>query len=359
MSDLISETAQRLFSSHAEAAFDATPERVEDGASPWPESLWHDIEAMGMPLALLAEEDGGYGLDAREALGLVRIAGHHALPVPLGETLVANWLLAAVRLPLAEGPASLIRGLTATQCEDGWQVHGSAPRCAYGRYAHVVVALANTADGQTLLVRLAPTPQLDPSSNLAAEARDDLQIEQTVPTTCAATISLSADTWLALGATLRAQALAGALEATLALCVEYANERQQFGRPIGKFQAIQHHLALMAGEVAAARAGADFAAGRLPLALSEAAAFTFAAATAKLRTGGAAGQVAALAHQIHGAIGFSHEYHLHALTRRLWAWREEYGAEAYWAEYLGTAVCERGAAALWPFITAEPTGDAA
>lgn len=359
MNDLISETAQRLFSSHAEAAFSAMPERVENGASPWLDPLWRDIEAMGMPLALLAEDDGGYGLDAREALGLVRIAGHHALPVPLGETLLANWLLAAVGLPLAEGPATLAWGLSATRCENGWQVHGSAPRCAYGRYAQVIVALADTADGRTLLLRLASAPQFEPGCNLAAEARDNLRIEQTVAATCAAAISLTADTWLAIGATLRAQAMAGALEATLALCVEYANERQQFGRAIGKFQAIQHHLAVMAGEVAAARAGADFAAGRLPLAFTEADAFTFAAATAKLRTGEAAGRIAALAHQIHGAIGFSREYRLHALTRRLWAWREEYGAEAYWAEYLGTAVCRLGAGGLWPFITEEPLGNAA
>jgi len=75
-------------------------------------------------------------------------------------------------------------------------------------------------------------------------------------------------------------------------------------------------------------------------------------AVAKVRVGEAAGNGAAIAHQVHGAMGFTYEHSLHHSTRRLWAWREEFGNEAVWAARLGRMVAERGADGLWPFITA-------
>ena len=71
-----------------------------------------------------------------------------------------------------------------------------------------------------------------------------------------------------------------------------------------------------------------------------------------MRGGEAAGTGAAIAHQVHGAMGFTYEHSLHHATRRLWSWREEFGNEAVWAARLGRMVAERGADGLWPFITA-------
>ena len=65
-----------------------------------------------------------------------------------------------------------------------------------------------------------------------------------------------------------------------------------------------------------------------------------------------AGTGAAIAHQVHGAMGFTHEHSLHHATRRLWSWREEFGNEAVWAARLGKMVTRHGADGLWPFITA-------
>jgi acyl-CoA dehydrogenase len=76
--------------------------------------------------------------------------------------------------------------------------------------------------------------------------------------------------------------------------------------------------------------------------------FPFAVAVAKARTGEAAGKVAEIAHQVHGAMGFTHEHPLHFATRRLWSWRDEFGSDAYWQERIGRLVCEAGGAALWP-----------
>jgi len=75
-------------------------------------------------------------------------------------------------------------------------------------------------------------------------------------------------------------------------------------------------------------------------------------ATAKIRAGEAASAAAAIAHQIHGAIGFSQEHALHRYTQRLWAWRDDFGSESAWAVRLGRAVATKGADGLWPWVAA-------
>jgi acyl-CoA dehydrogenase len=153
--------------------------------------------------------------------------------------------------------------------------------------------------------------------------------------------------------------LVGALESALEQAVAYAGERVQFGKPIGKNQAIQQQLALMAGDVAAARVAALVAAADAPggepahnsTAAAQCAATRFSTAVAKVRAGEAATRGAAIAHQVHGAIGFTHEHALHFATRRLWAWREEFGTDAQWAAELGRAAITARAAGFWPAMT--------
>ena len=132
----------------------------------------------------------------------------------------------------------------------------------------------------------------------------------------------------------------------LAISVEYARERVQFGRPIGRFQAVQQQLAVLAGEVAAAKAACEAAADACDRGDG-----TLAIAAAKCRIGQAVGTATRVAHQTHGAIGFTHEHELHHRTRRLWAWRDEYGSEGYWAEVVGRRALAAGGRGLWPLLT--------
>jgi acyl-CoA dehydrogenase len=139
------------------------------------------------------------------------------------------------------------------------------------------------------------------------------------------------------------------MERALDTAVTYAGERKQFGRPIGKFQAVQQNLAVLAGQVAAAGAAAD--AGVEALSESDAAKQEFLAGVAKTRVGDAATITSEIAHQVHGAIGFTKEYSLQLSTRRLWSWRDEFGGDTEWAAKVGAYVCARGADALWPTLT--------
>ena len=139
-----------------------------------------------------------------------------------------------------------------------------------------------------------------------------------------------------LQACLSASQLSGALMAVFQRTLQYANERNQFGRPIGKFQAIQHQLAVMSEHVFAARMAAQLGCsgeGIAPVRLR--------VAVAKARTSEAALVVAELGHSIHGAIGFTEEYDLQLWTRRLHAWRQTAGTESYWHDVAGACLVQQ------------------
>ena len=136
------------------------------------------------------------------------------------------------------------------------------------------------------------------------------------------------------------------MDAILRSATRYATERRQFGKPIGAYQAIQQNLAVLAGHAAAA----DIAAAHAFRAADRGDA-AFEIGVAKVRAGEAAGIGASIAHQVHGALGFTYEHDLQFVTRRLWAWRAEFGGEGWWATALGREVAGWGADALWSTVT--------
>jgi acyl-CoA dehydrogenase len=154
---------------------------------------------------------------------------------------------------------------------------------------------------------------------------------------------------LLMGGVARSLQIAGALESMLDISVRYSNERVAFEKKISKFQAVQHNLARLAGESAAALAAATSAADAFAAGAAPDAAF-LEAASAKIRCSEAAEKAAAIAHQVHGAIGFTIEHILHRYTLRALAWRDDFGSESYWAVELGKRVAANGADELWPLV---------
>jgi len=314
--DLIRDSAERLFG------------RKENHRDP--AKLWREAEAAGFGLALLSEAEGGVGLSTEEALEPVIIAGLHAAPVPLAETMLANWLLARSGEAPAEGAALVAR-------------QSVAPLSWGGAVSEVLVV----DDGGALTRLRAEDCSWQPVSSLSGDPVARL----TAHAGPAARVStgVSSDHLEAMAALLRAAQIAGGLEGVVALSLGYAAERVQFGRSLGKFQAIQHYLARMANEAAAARAGVAMAAAAADRGNTEH--LIALCAAAKIRAGEAVAPVTELAHQIHGAIGFSQEYPLHPLTRRLWLWRELDGDEALWSERLGALLMSGRKKGLWSQIT--------
>jgi alkylation response protein AidB-like acyl-CoA dehydrogenase len=155
--------------------------------------------------------------------------------------------------------------------------------------------------------------------------------------------ALAAGDDLALAA-LKTAEIAGALESVLAMTLAWTQTREQFGKPLSRNQAVQHELAKLAGEVAAAGAAVGLAAQGLALGKP------LAIAAAKARASEAAGQGAAIAHQLHGAIGVTAEHRLNLFTRALWQWRDAVGSEFHWQAVLGRAALAAGS--VWQVATA-------
>ena len=329
---LLAETAERLFADHATRATQDAMERGE-----FPHALWDAMAETGLTMAAAPEEAGGAGLGLEDVLALVRVAGAHALPAPLVETLLAQCLLASVGLEPPEGVLTIAPVLRSDAPGfAGGRLPGLARRVPWARHAAAVVVVAA---GQVVLA--GPPRVVALAANHANEPRDTVLLDET-PVLASAPGTPPLREW---GALFRANAMAGALQRCTAMSLTYARDRVQFGRPIAKFQAVQHQIALLASQAAAARVAAEAAARA-----AAAGPASFQVAAAKVRVGEAATQGAAIAHQVHGAMGFTHEHTLHHATRRLWSWREEFGNEAEWAARLGALVRQAGGAGLWPLV---------
>lgn len=325
-------------------------ETVRRGSSgEWLAESWQAIDALGLTQALVKEADGGPGIDPADAADMLRLVGYWAVPLPLAEAMLGAGLLAQSGMAVAGGPMTLApphRTTVALEHRgDGWFADGHAARVPWGRCAATLLLIAAAADGPCLVALPAGLFTVKEGANLAGEPRDDVRFNTSLPATAVQPIGMTADDVHAAGAALRTVMTAGGVQRLLDLTLGFAAEHRQFGRPIAKFQAVQQNLAMLAGQAALCRAASDMAAqalfardGRVAIAM------------AKARAGEAAALAAHLAHQVHGAIGFTEEYDLHLYSRRLLAWREEYGNEAEWNAIVGQA-CLDSADGAWALIT--------
>jgi acyl-CoA dehydrogenase len=345
MRTMLNDVASRLFTDLV------TPELITEAErGEWPTALWRAVEENGLTLPLLPESKGGAGTTWFDAFVLVAAAGRHAAPIPFAETIVASWLLAESGLGVPEGPLTIAPAgaderLTLERAGDGTRVHGTANRVPWGASAEHVVVIGDVGGTPTVGLVARGAARAEAGKNLALEPRDTLTFDGT-PAVASAPTTLAVDAVRVYGAMVRAAQMAGALQGALALAVKYVTERKQFGRAIGSFQAIQHQLALLAGHTAAASIAAEHA-----FRAADRGDARFEIGCAKARVGEAAGLGASIAHQVHGAIGFTYEHSLHFLTRRLWSWRAEFGAEAFWNAEVGRATAARGADQFWSFVT--------
>jgi acyl-CoA dehydrogenase len=350
--NLVIEQADRLLARHV-----TTDELARADRGEWLASMWKAVQEAGLPLALVPEAQGGVELASADALRLIRRTGYHTLPLPLAETMIAAalWAQASgeeIEAPLLSlAPVRADDSLIIEHAAGGYVLRGSVRRVPWGsNVAHVLLHVRDARATPHLALLAAASVVAEPRRNLANEPRPTLKLDGVLVAEAAIRPAppACADGFLAFGALVRAQQMAGAIERALEHALEYAMQRKQFGRPIGKFQAVQQMLAEAAGQYAAATAAADLA-----LAAYGRDDFAFAAALAKARVGEAAGKVAEVCHQVFAAMGFTQEHPLHYTTRRLWAWRDEFGNETYWQAKIGEVVCARGGEALWTMLAGD------
>jgi len=354
MQELITDSARRLL---GELSTREAIARMEGGG--WDPESWSTITASGFVDVLVEEAGEAAGDHWSRTYPVLHAIGLKSLPFPLAEALLCRGIAATAGLAGADGLVTLAvqdRELQLELSPNGrLTVDGRLPEVPWARCADHLLVAGRVADQDVLaLVGLrGDHVQLAQGANIAGEPRDDVTLRS------AKAVEWIAGSGFATGALLRHLALVrsammvGAAEAALELAVRYSGERRQFGRALSQFQAIQQMLAMLAGEVTAAKTitrAAFASAQREPQA--------FDVAVAKVRAGRVAEAAASIAHQVHGAIGFAREHPLHLHTRRLWSWRAEAGAESYWAECIGREAIARGGHQFWADLTASQTARA-
>lgn len=318
----------------------------------FPSALWIEAVEQGITRVLAEEDAGGLGIGWADAYPVLRACGRHAVPLPVAEAAIAETLARGTGIALPDGVPALVPATLPASALAGERLTLAPQRTPWGRDATYLVAVVANGHGGADLV-LAPTAGLaiTAEDNIGRDPRDTLA--GTVTVDARAPLRLPADSVRWLGALARSAQIAGAGAAALDLALRYATERSQFGRPLSGFQAIQHYLADLAGVVASVDAitmaacaafdgrglGTDGRTARLEI------------AAAKCRASEAVEKLTRLSHQVHGAIGFTYEYGLHFLTRRLWAWRAEFGGAGEWGEVLGRMAVEAGGDGIWPLVT--------
>jgi hypothetical protein len=287
---------------------------------------------------MVGEASGGAGLGWDAAFPLLRACGQHALPVPLAETM---WLRAVLSQAGVEAPAGpLAIAASGLPTGDGGMRCQAVP---HGALADWVLVCDTEGCG------LWPVMQ---GERQATGVHGSLQAHLSWPARPHGAIALpngtNAPDALHAGALLSAALMAGTMQHVLDITLEHASQRAQFGKSIGKFQAVQQQLSVMAEQVFAARMAAQIGCavdGTAPHALRS--------ALAKARVGEAADKVVAIAHAVHGAIGMTAEHGLQLHTRRLQEWRGDFGSAPYWHAQLGAALLAAPQASTLPFLLDE------
>ncbi len=346
--ELLADVASSIFRSFC------TPDRVDRG---WDPELWKTLDDSGMTLLSTEQVDGNPGGDLHDVAVLLREAGAGSAPIPLAETILGGLLLSKFGKSISAGPLAVCVSseVNRSPARDGWHLSGEIRRVPWARYAHSIVIVGHGDDGE-FLAQLEPSAEsLRLGSNLAEEPRDDLTIDDIVSSDRVTEVPNGTVKWTTMyGALFRCLLMSGAAERALDLTVTHTVERNQFGRPIARFQAVQQQVAEVAAEVAALRIASDAAVDAC-VQTEDISQRVMAIGSAKGQAGRTAGVVARIAHQMHGAIGITREHQLRLSTTRLWSWRDEWGNEGEWWSEIGSLLLESNQD-LWSNLARIPIG---
>jgi alkylation response protein AidB-like acyl-CoA dehydrogenase len=374
--DLGLNEAQQMLKTTARAFLEAEcppsyVREMEEDERGFTAELWAKIADQGWLGLIVPEAYGGVGMNFFDLSLLLEETGRALLPAPLFSDVVLGSMAIAdagteaqkeEMLPgLAQGQTIVTMALTepnarldaagietratpATPGEDGFRITGTKLFVPYAHVSDYLIVAARTGDeDEDITLFLVPRETSGVSQELLKTIASDRQSEvvfddASVP--LSAVLGETGKGWetirkvLAWGAAGKCAEMVGGAQAVLDMTVEYAKQRVQFGRPIGSFQAIQHHCADMATDVEGSRYLTHQAAWRLSSGLPA----EREVAIAKAWVSDAYGRVCAVAHQCHGAIGFTKEHDMQLYSRRAKAAEVAFGDSDHHLETVATAI---------------------
>ncbi|KUI37929.1 acyl-CoA dehydrogenase [Mycobacterium sp. IS-1590] len=301
--------------------------------------LWRRLDELGLVRLTGAEESGGSGAGWFEAAELLAAAARNAVRTPLAEhDLLACWLL----------EANGMSGDDAVRTVCLLDEDGTADGVPWAAASDRVVVVWRDGDDHRVADVDPAALTITPGSNLIGEPRDSVEADVAALDGVPVTADLVAELRLR-AAMVRAIQVCAALDRIVLSSVEHAASRVQFGRPLSRFQAVQHLIADSAAEAALARAATEAALTTAVTSGWSMGNLAFRVATARSCVGHATSVVVRNAHQVHGAIGTTFEHRLHEFTRAALAWRSEFGTVHHWDEQVTAAILAAGAD-MWSLI---------
>lgn len=340
MKDMLIEVIDKIFKDSVEKG---TVDLLEEGK--WAEDLWEILAENEMLNFALLEEHGGIGGDLDSILNVYRLVGKYAAPIPFVEHTLANFTLETSGLtPITERATLLIDDEQLLELQEN-RLSGLLHNVPWARHVQHLVTVVKQQDDYYIIQLSLEAASKKEQINLAAEPRDSITFDNAQVIQKIAVPKELIQSLMKIVTAANIAKMSGALDKANDLTVRYSKERQQFGRPIHRFQLVQQHIAILAGETAITNTSVDNMISALAEGREE-----NEVALACLRIDESSRIVATSAHQVHAAIGVTHEHSLHHYTRRLWSWREEGYTSHYWKKELAQALLQSDKD-LWEFIT--------
>ncbi len=327
MKDMLIEVVEKIFKDQVEKE---TVDLLEEGK--WAENIWDILADNEMIRVAIKEKNGGAGGDFEDLFNLYRLVGKYAVPVPFIEHTLANVILEYVN----EKPVDRLVTVHLNEvCLDvsNERISGTLPFVPWARYAENLVCIAKENDTNHVILVDLREATIKPGVNLAGEPRDQV-IFNNCPVLVKVEVSENQTEYLSkLVSAVTVCKMSGAIDKAFELSVQFSKEREQFGQPIHRFQLVQQHLAKLAGERALMATAVDNM-----IAVLNDGTLSDEVAYARLKADESSKIVATSAHQVHAAIGMTHEHRLHHSTRRLWSWRDEDYTARYWEQELAKSL---------------------
>ena len=336
---IILETTSKILSKHVNHKL----RQNIDNENPDLTNLWTEVEQLGLPKIAVKDKFNGSGLPLSSTLPIIKLSNNIGAPIPLSETILSNYILSESEINPPNG--IITYAIDAKNLKIiGDEISGDLISVPYLNLTDKIIFITEINNSKQVILVKSNTEEKELKKNFLSEPRYNLKLKKSRILNVKP-INLSIN-FKHLGAIVRSAQMIGAMEKILDLCIDYCSQRKQFGRALSKFQAIQHQISEMAVELAASSAALstitnseDFYKNNKDIAIL------------KIRAGSAAGKIIAIYHQVHGAIGFTQEYELAYFTRNLNSWRNDFGNESYWEDFLGKDFLEKNNQNLWEYLT--------
>lgn len=304
-------------------------------------TLWSRLDELGLIRLTGSEQSGGSGAGWLEAAELLTAAVRHGVRTPVAEhDLLACWALESAGLPVDDAVRTVLSVPRS----------GAAPAVPWASEADRLVVVWMIGEAASIAEIDSESASITPGANRIGEPRNLV----TVDTAILDGVTIPVDTVSLLNrksAMIRAIQVCAALDNAVTLSIEHVASRTQFGRALGKFQAIQNLISDAAAEAVLARSATEAALGLAIETDWRATRLDFLIAVARSCTGHAASVVTRNAHQVHGAMGTTNEHRLHDYTRAALTWRSEFGSVRFWDAEVAAAAVDAGRAGLWALIS--------